>query len=322
MRPHLLPERPPTSRRRLIAALAVAVLAGATVAFLPTPAAPAAADSCPVPVDRNGDCPIEVDAPVPGEPGPTTPDDETPEQDPSNPGTGTPDDGYYCEWHQYPDQEHWATVYPEAPAGSVFGEYHCFQDGNAIYGPYVPTWVAPEQAVGYAPLPPSPAEVAADAEVSVRALLEKPTVATNPPDPSPSTIGMPTFVSVPNWQGPLTPPDHCLRGVCVSLVAEPALTFDPGEPGADTIACEDGGTVFDRDGADPEVQAAPPACAYTYTRRTGVAGRPDAWTAEVTITWTVTWSGGGVTGTLDPISLSTTFDRVVEENVSVVTDYS
>jgi hypothetical protein len=52
-----------------------------------------------------------------------------------------------------------------------------------------------------------------------------------------------------------------------------------------------------------------------------VQGRPAAWTAEATINWTVTWAGGGQTGTLAPISLSTTFDRVVEENRTVVTDY-
>jgi hypothetical protein len=71
------------------------------------------------------------------------------------------------------------------------------------------------------------------------------------------------------------------------------------------------------------VQAdAPGACAYTYTRRTGVAGRPDVWTGEVIVTWTVTWRGGGVSGTLDPIDLSTTFGQEVEENRTVVTDHS
>jgi hypothetical protein len=312
---------PPTTRRRLIAALAIVMLTGVAVAFVPAPSPVAAAGGCPVPVDRNGNCPIEHTVPIPGttrphQPGPTQP------HDPSNPSTGTPDDGYYCEFHVYPDQEHWRTVFPEAPPGSVFGEYHCFQDGRAIYGPYVPRFVAPDEALGAAPLPPpTPEEVAADAMVSVRALLKKPTVATNPPDPAPSTIAIPTFVSVPNWQGPITPPPHCLRGVCVDLQAVPELTFDPGEPGAATIPCEDGGTVFDRNGPEPREQARG-ACAYAYKLRTGVDGRPDAWPAEVTVTWTVTWTVPGDSDTLDPISLSTTFDRVVEENRSVVVDYS
>lgn len=325
MPPHAHPDRPDLRprRRRLIGVLALAALAGSVVALLPAPSPVAAAGGCPVPVDRNGDCPVEKTIPVPGTTRPGRPGTTAP-RDPSNPSTGTPDDGYYCEWHQYPDQDGWRARFPEAPPGSVFGEYHCFLDGRPIYGPYVPRFIAPDEALGPAPLPPpSPAEVAADSLVSVRALLEKPTIATNPPDPAPSTIGIPTFVSVPNWQGVLTPPDHCLRGVCVSLRAEPKLTFDPGEPGADAIPCEDGGTVFDRNGAEPEVQAAAPgACAYTYTRRTGVARRPDAWTGEVTITWTVFWRGGGISGALDPISLSTTFDQAVEENRTVVTDYS
>jgi hypothetical protein len=324
MRPHARPDRRP-SRRRLTGIVALAVLAGAVVALLPAPSPVAAAGGCPVPLDRNGDCPVEKTLPVPGIPGPGRPGGTRP-TGPGTPGPGgsSPDDGYHCEWHQYPDQEAWRATFPEAPPGSVFGEYHCFQDGRAIFGPYAPTWIPPDEGFGPAPLPPpSPAEVAADALLRVRALLEKPTVATNPPDPAPSTIGIPTFVSVPNWQGVLTPPDHCLRGVCVSLEAVPELTFDPGEPGADVIACEDGGTAFDRDGPDPEVQAAAPgACAYAYTRRTGVAGRPEAWTGEVAITWTVTWRAGPLEDTLDPITLSTTFGQAVEENRTVITDYS
>jgi len=309
---------------RLVGVLALAVLIGTVVALLPAPSPVAAADGCPRPVDRNGNCPVEHTIPIPGPTRPGTRPGTTAPSGPGNPGTRPVDDHYYCEWHQYPNQEDWRGVFPEAPEGSVFGEYHCFLDGRPIYGPYVPRFLAPDAELkDLVQPPPSPAEVAADAEVSVRALLEKPTIATSPPSPAPSTLGLPTFVSVPNWQGVLTPPDHCLRGVCVSLRAEPALTFDPGQPGADTIACEDGGTVFDRNGADPEDQAeAPGACAFTYTRRTGVAGRPDAWTGEVTIEWTVTWRGGGVTGTLAPIDLSTTFERAVEENRSVVTDYS
>jgi hypothetical protein len=315
--------RPTGPHRRLTGALALAVLTGLVVTFLPgTPAS--GAGGCPVKVDRNGNCPIGHDIPLPGvtrphQPGPTTPDD------PSNPSTGTPDDGYYCEWHQYPDQERWRSLpqFSNAPEGSVFGEYHCFLDGAPIFGPYVPRFVAPGEDPAAAPPPPSPAEVAADAVLSIRALLKKPTIASYPPDPAASTIDIPTFVSIPNWQGVLTPPDHCLRGVCVSLRAEPKLTFDPGEPEAPTIACEDGGTVFDRNGADPDVQAKAPACAYEYQRRTGILRRPHAWTAEVTVTWTVSWQGPGGTGdTLDPISLSTTFDRPVEESNSVITDYS
>jgi hypothetical protein len=103
----------------------------------------------------------------------------------------------------------------------------------------------------------------------------------------------------------------------------PVLTFDPGEPDAGTVTCEAGGTVFDRNGAEPRDQADDPgACAYTYRLRTGVDDRPDAWTGQVTVTWTVRWSVPGDTGTLDPISLSTTFDRQVVERRSVVTDYS
>ena len=320
------PERPPDRRpltpRRLIAVLALAALAGVAVAFVPAPSPAAAAGGCRVPVDRNGNCPIEHDLPIPGITRPRQPGTTQP-HDPSNPGTGTPDDGYYCEWHPYPDQEAWRARMPEAPPGSVFGEYHCFQDGNPLFGPFVPQFIAPNQGLGPAPPPPAPAVVAADGLLKVRDLLLKPTVATNPPDPAPSIVNMPTFVSVPNWQGSFRT-SNCLQNVCVTLIADPQLTFAPGEPGADPVECEAGGTVFDRNGAEPRVQAAAPgACVHAYGARTGVTGRPDAWPAEVTVDWTVRWEGPGGTGdTFDPISLSTTFDRQVEENVSVITGYS
>jgi hypothetical protein len=321
------PPRPPkpTTRRSLLATLAVVVLTGVAVAFLPAPSPVAAAGGCPVPVDRNGNCPIGKTIPIPGttrprQPGPTQP------QDPSNPSTGTPDDGYYCEWHQYPNQDEWRNnpYFADAPPGSVFGEYHCFLDGQPIYGPYVPRFIGPNQGFGPAPPPPpSPAVVAADGLLDVRDLLRKPAVVASPSPDRASVVHVPTFVSMSNWQ-PAFERSHCLQGVCVTLFAEPALTFDPGEPDAETKHCEPGGTVFQRNGADPEVQAEPEdACAWAYRNRTGVDGRPDEWTAELTVTWTVRWEGPGGTGdTFDPISLSTTFGRQVEESISVVTDYS
>jgi hypothetical protein len=315
----------PPTRRTLIATLAVALLVGVAVAFLPAPSPAAAAGGCPVPVDRNGNCPIGHEIPIPGTTRPRQPGTSQP-RDPSNPSTGTRDDGYYCEWYTYPDQERSRTspYFADAPPGSIFGEYHCFLDGRAIYGPYVPRFIAPNTGFGPAPPPPPPpAVVAADGLLQVRDLLRKPTLVTSPSTARAAILKVPTFVSMSNWQ-PAFERENCLQGICVTLFAEPELTFDPGEPDDETKHCEDGGTVFDRNGADPEVQAAPDdACAWAYQNRTGVDGRPDEWTGEVTVTWAVRWEGPGGTGdTFDPISLSTTFGRQVEENVSVVTDYS
>jgi hypothetical protein len=305
---------------------AFALLAAVAVALVPSPtsaSAAAAGDTCPGHIDRNGNCVITRQVPVPGStqpghhggpggPGPTGP---------AGSGNGG-DPNYFCEFHEYPDQAHWRTVFPDAPPDAVFGEYHCFLGGNAIFGPYAPTFVAPTQGLGPAPAPPTPAQVAAAGLVDVEALLKKPQITTSPPGNRPSILDLPTFVSVTNWQGTVRR-SNCQLNVCVEITATPKLTFAPGETGAPSVHCEDGGTVFDPQGASVRAQAAAPgACAYAYQRRTGVRGRPDAWRARATVTWDVAWAGGGDNGTFDPFTLSTGFDRTVEELQGVVVDYS
>ncbi|HEY8527849.1 MAG TPA: hypothetical protein VIL48_22995, partial [Acidimicrobiales bacterium] len=112
-------------------------------------------------------------------------------------------------------------------------------------------------------------------------------------------------------------------GVCVSLAAEPTLTFDPGEPGSSPIECDPPGTRFDPNGPDPEVQAAAPgACAYVYRYRTGTDDRPDAWPATVNVTWDISWTAAGAEGTFPAQTLSTGVPREVDEVQTVVRDGS
>ena len=115
--------------------------------------------------------------------------------------------------------------------------------------------------------------------------------------------------------------DDVVGLVCVTLVAEPHLSFDPGD-GSGAIACAGSGTVFDPSG-DPAAQAdAAGACAHRYGARTGAEGRPDAWAGSVTVTWEVSWSSANpdATGTFDDFSLSTSIDRPVDEVQSIVVD--
>jgi hypothetical protein len=304
---------------RVGALLTAALVAGAAATFVgstATPPATAQPAQCSNP-KPNGDCPIGVELPVeqpgtPGNPGgPGGPD--------GGPTTPTTLDPNRCEWHTYPNQAHWRTVFPEAPPDAVFGEEHCFVNGDAIYGPYVPQWTVAGDA-GFGAAPPTPAEVAQTLLVEVEALLRQPTVATDPPAGEPSLIDVPTFVEVTNWQGPIER-SNCLLGVCVELTAAPTLTFTPGEPGAETIECDPPGTRYDPNGSEPDEQAAADgACAHIYERRTGVAGRPAAWPGEVTITWEITWAGAGDEGEFDPIAMTTEVPRAVQEAPTVVTD--
>ncbi|HEY8543825.1 MAG TPA: hypothetical protein VIL36_02215 [Acidimicrobiales bacterium] len=312
--------RPP----RLAAAVGAAVLALTAFAAvsLPTPAGAAPTAACPpgqVPQRSSTRGPagkrVTITVCVPGSstPGGTPPGGH------GRPSGGGDDDGNYTVCVP------WEEAYPgHDPTGINQGEpgeraYLCipYRDGRPVYGPYIPTWLGP----GEEP-PPSPAEVAADIWADVSGDLLDPEIAAFPAEGTPALIDVPTFVSVTNWQGEFTASDcdAATGTVCVSLTATPALTFDPGD-GTGEIACEPGGTAYDPAGGTPQEQAARDgACAHAYTRRTGVAGRPEAWEATVSVTWSVSWAGAGQSGTLDPIALPYTFLREVQEVQSVGRD--
>ena len=170
--------------------------------------------------------------------------------------------------------------------------------------------------------PPPPAEVAEDLWARVEATLPGPELVVSPPPGRAALVDHPTFLAVGNWT--IVDEEACdevVGRVCVTLSARPRLSFDPGD-GSDPIACAGAGTVFDPT-RDPDAQAdAPGACAHRYSRRTGVAGRPDAWTATATVTWEVTWSSQNpdASGSFDDLSLSTTIDRRVDELQGLVVD--
>jgi hypothetical protein len=220
----------------------------------------------------------------------------------------------------------WSEAYPGHDPNTLGqggpGEeaYRCIRyiNGAPVYGPYLPVWLGPDEE----PLP-SPAQVAAGIWAEVSGDLLDPDVHADPAVGTPAVRDIPTFVSVANWQDGFTEPGCDDSGtVCVTLTATPALTFAPGD-GTGEIACEDGGTVYDPAAGTPrEEAAAAGACAHAYPRRTGVDGRPDAYEATVTVTWSVTWqqTPAGEEGVLDPIPLSDDFPRVVQEVVSVGRD--
>jgi hypothetical protein len=135
------------------------------------------------------------------------------------------------------------------------------------------------------------------------------------------------FVQVTDWVDEIAD-EACELGVCVSMVATPSLSFEPGEPGSEPIVCVPPGSRYNPAGGDPVAQAeVPGACAHVYTERTGVAGRPDFWSGQVVVTWDVQWTStidgaAGPGGGFDPISLSTGVPRVVDEVQTIVVDGS
>jgi hypothetical protein len=203
-----------------------------------------------------------------------------------------------------------------APAG--WAAYIC--DGGARDGQRAAF------APGDEPVQVSAEQVAADLWAEVQTTMTAPTVSADPPVGTASIVTLPVFVEVTNWQG-VQRDENCVGGVCVEIVATPTLLFYPGEPDAPPIVCDPPGTRFDPGGAEPDVQAAAPgACAYVYTLRSGVDGRPGEWPAEVRVTWDVQWTsnvpGPEGSGSFDPMSLATAIPRQVNEVQTVVVEGS
>jgi hypothetical protein len=168
-------------------------------------------------------------------------------------------------------------------------------------------------------VPVTPANLAATAFGRLEGELPAPSVVSDPPEGTPSIVGVPVFVAVTNWTGVVSDRE-CAAGLCVTVTATPALVFAPGEPDGPFVACAGSGSRYVTGAGDPAVQAAMPgACAYAYRQRTGVAGRPAAWPGLVAVTWTIDWvASSGETGSLPSVTRSTGVARAVREVQSVV----
>jgi hypothetical protein len=145
-----------------------------------------------------------------------------------------------------------------------------------------------------------------------------------------ATIPVFVWIDADQWQ-PLsfTETDPNGSGLSVTATATPTtMTFTPGD-GAGPVDCAGPAIPYDPGAGDgnPLAQAAAPGhCSHAYdlvTRnvdRSAVPGRPDGWPADVAVRWTVAWrASDGATGTLEPVTKRTDFERPVTEVQSLVT---
>lgn len=159
---------------------------------------------------------------------------------------------------------------------------------------------------------PSPAVLAVDALKTLQIPLPEPRY-----NPSPrAVVGLATWMWVdPGGSRPLS-----ARAVAGPVWAEVTVrpvstTWDPGD-GHAPVGCLGPGTPYPAESTD---------CSYTYDRSSaGQAKAPSgdpSYTAQVSMTWEVTWRGsGGTSGTLPAITRTTSFAVAVMERQSVVTD--
>jgi hypothetical protein len=159
--------------------------------------------------------------------------------------------------------------------------------------------------------PPAPAVLARAAESQLR--LRSPEIQASP------AVGLDQLVHVPTWlwlAGPWAPvrATAAVPGERVTATATPQrVTWRTGDGSA--VTCHGPGTAY-RPSGDP---AAPsPTCGHTYTRSS--AGAPGGkLTVTATITWHVTWTGGGGGGAFPGLVTTSAVRMSVAQSQAIVT---
>lgn len=262
----------PITRILTSAAVVLIILLPGTRAFADDPLEPVDCSAHPQPPG----CTVTVG----------TPERPGGDSDNSDGGSGAGgDDG--CRWVEV-DRPPPAGADPDS--GGWYMEV-CGTDTSALGSP--PQWIVNP------PEPVDPAVLARQASADLA--LPSPEIRANP-DP-----GHDLLVQVPIWLwvDPSTwgarSATASVPGVSVTATARPTqVRWDMGD-GA-TVTCTGPGTPW-RAGTDPS--AASPDCGHVY--RTSSAGASGAaFAVRATVTWTVSWVGGGTDGTLPALTTTST----------------
>jgi hypothetical protein len=138
------------------------------------------------------------------------------------------------------------------------------------------------------------------AQEAIRHLnLPPPRIRLNPPPPAPQVVFVPTWLWIDSSVWVPRSATASLAGLSVTAVGTPTkVTWSTGDGGTTTTCGK--GTAW-KAGTDPK--AASPDCGHVYSdpSRAASGGK---YTVTATITWQVTWSGGGASGT-EPALTST-----------------
>lgn len=193
------------------------------------------------------------------------------------------------------------------PTDADSGAWYVYQctgpDGvrDGLYRPpvFIPDDQAPP-AGGSGPPPPSPEELARQAYNQLR--LPSPSIAASPQGPQ--LVRLPTWLWIRDGWEPVSA-TASVPGVSVTATAKPTkVAWSMGEGGSRT--CDGPGTAYS---SDRNPRSASPDCGYTYRRASG----GDGFAVSATVSWSVSWSGAGQSGTFDGLSTTDSTTFVVEE---------
>jgi hypothetical protein len=192
---------------------------------------------------------------------------------------------------------HWRRVQPQAPAppGAGPGAWHVRVCTRAAGGASEsqPMWLDPQQQQNPALL----GELAAS-----RLNLPTPAIRINPAPPTAQIVFVPTWLWVGETTWSARSASATAGGSTVTATATPvAVRWRMGD--GTVVTCHGQGTVW-RPGGDPRRPS--PTCGHTYRHTSPPV---NGFLVRATVTWQITWSGGGQVGALP--ALTTTSQLVL-----------
>jgi hypothetical protein len=163
----------------------------------------------------------------------------------------------------------------------------------------------PDGPEGNVAAPPPPPPVVVARQAANKLTLVTPKIGANPSPAGEQLVSLPTWLWLQAGSWEPQSATAAVPGVSVTATATPTkVTWSMGD--GETVECEGPGTVFPA-GGDP--RATSPTCGHTYTQSS--AGRPgSAFRVSATVSWSITWFGGGEQGELP--AMETTADTTFQ----------
>ena len=177
-----------------------------------------------------------------------------------------------------------------------------------------PSGVAGE--VVWLPDPQAPGLAALGRIAASRLVLPRPEVVVNPPASAPQLVMLPTWLWVePAWWSVSRSASASVPTVTVTATAVPVqVVWSMGD--GTSVTCEGPGTPYTAEVGGPA--AASPDCGHIYRRAS--ADQPGGvFEVSATVTWRVSWSGGGFSGSAGQLFSTATVPVTVAEVRSVNT---
>ena len=204
-----------------------------------------------------------------------------------------------CEWKKANDD-------PPPPGASGPGGWYskvCLGDGQG-FGTR-PEWVPDAKAVAA-----DPAVVAQSAVTTLQ--LPQPAIRLSPAPPAPQLVNVPTWLGLDQGSWAPRSATASVPGLSVTATAKPVRVQWSTGDGAE-VTCTGPGTQW-RPGMDA---AAPsPTCGHTYQQPS--VSRPGAvFGVRATVTWQVSWVGGGQAGTVPALTTISVAEITVREAPAV-----